>query len=203
MGLKPSSIRATKAAATRQALVDAARPLFAAQGYHATGTPEIASAAGVTRGAMYHHFQDKEDLFEAVFAAVAKDLETAAGASVLALAQDPWAQVQEGLQSFLRLVARSGEIQRVVLIDGPAVFGWVKWRRLESEYTSIHLARSFDRLMDLGVVERRPSETLSQLVVAALNDAALSIAHADDPEAALPKVGDALQALVAGLQTKP
>ena len=203
MGLRPSSSRANQATATRQALLNAARRLFAERGYHATGTPEIAAAAGVTRGAMYHHFQDKEQLFEEVFKAVAKDLETAATASVSALAEDPWRQMQEGLQSFLRLVARSHEIQRIILIDGPAVFGWSKWRRLESDYTSVHLARSFERLIRLGVIEPCPAETLAQLVVAALNDAAMVIANASDPRAALPEVGDALKALVSGLRTKP
>jgi AcrR family transcriptional regulator len=203
MVLNPSSSRANKASETRLALLNSARKLFAERGYHAMGTPEIAAAAGVTRGAMYHHFQDKEQLFEEVFRAVAKELETSASASVSALAEDPWQQMQEGLQSFLWLVAHSREIQRIVLIDGPAVFGWSKWRRLESEYTSVHLARSLDRLMDLGVIERRPAGTLAQLVVAALNDAAMVIANAADPEAALPEVGDSLNALASGLRVTP
>jgi AcrR family transcriptional regulator len=203
MGLRSSSLRANKATATRLALLTAARRLFAERGYHAMGTPEIVSAAGVSRGAMYHHFQDKEQLFEEVFKAVAQDLETAATASVSALAEDPWRQMQEGLQSFLRIVAGSHEIQRVILIDGPAVLGWSAWRRLESEYTSVHLAQSFDRMMDLELIERRSSDTLAQLVVAALNDAAMVIANATDPQATLPEVGDALNALVSGLRVRP
>jgi AcrR family transcriptional regulator len=202
MGLKSSSVRASQASATRLALLAAARRLFAERGYHATSTPEIVAAAGVSRGAMYHHFEDKAQLFEEVFKAVAKELETTAAASVMALAEDPWRQMQAGLQSFLRLVAESRETQRIILIDGPAVFGWAQWRRLESDYTSVHMARMLERLMELGVMERAPVGTLARLIVAALNDAAMEIANAPEPRAALPEVAAALQTLVSGLRPK-
>ena len=194
--------RAEKAATTRAALVAAARRLFADNGYHATGTPDIVSAAGVTRGALYHHFRDKEELFEAVFRSVAKELETAASESVVALMTDPWLQLQEGLQAFLRLVAQSPEMQRIILLDGPVVFGWSKWRDLQSEYTRVYLVRSLELLMGLGTIEKRAPDPLAHLLTAALNDAAMAIANAPDPAKALPEVADALRALVAGLEIR-
>jgi AcrR family transcriptional regulator len=196
-----SGVRLVRAAATRAALVAAARHRFAQGGYHATGTNDLVALAGVTRGALYHHFRDKEHLFEAVFRQVADELSKAAGEAVRPLADDPWRQLQEGLQTYLRLVGANAEVQRILLLDGPAVFGWARWRELQSEYTFGHLVVMLERLSDLGLIERRPAGPLAHLMLAALNDAAMSIAHAGDPQAARAAAGDALIALVAGLRS--
>jgi AcrR family transcriptional regulator len=189
-----------RAAATRAALIAAARHRFARSGYHATGTNDLVALAGVTRGALYHHFRDKEQLFEAVFRQVAEELSAAAGEAVRPLADEPWRQLQEGLQAYLRLVAANREAQRVLLLDGPAVFGWTRWRELQSEYTFGHLVLMLERLADLEVIERRPPRPLAHLMLAALYDAAMSIAHAAQPEAARVEAGEALSALVRGLR---
>ncbi len=196
-------IRRVRAAATRAALIAAARERFAKAGYHATGTTDLVALAGVTRGALYHHFTDKEHLFEAVFRQVADELSTAAGEAVAALADDPWRQLLEGLQAYLRLVATNPEAQRLLLLDGPAVFGWTRWRDLQSEYTFGHLVNMLRRLMDQGLIQARAPEPLSHLMLAALNDAAMTIAHAPDPQAARMEAGDALSALVGGLRLEP
>ena len=192
--------RSEKAARTRAALISAARRLFVENGYHTTSTPDVVAVAGVTRGALYHHFRDKEALFEAVFRAVAKELEDAARASVESLTTDPWNQFQEGLQSFLRLVAENAEVQRILLLDGPVVFGWAKWRDIELEYTLVYIAQALTVLMDRAIIERRPPGPMAHLVLAALNDAAMSIANAPAPQTALAEVADALRALIAGLR---
>jgi AcrR family transcriptional regulator len=192
--------RLEKAAATRMLLLATARRQFAEKGYHATATPDLVAAAGVTRGALYHHFRDKEDLFEAAFRQVAQELEHAAAASVAELASDPWRQLQEGLRAFLRLIAANGEIQRIVLLDGPVVFGWARWRELQSEFTFGHLVRILKVLMKGGVVGRQPAEPLARLILAALNDAAMSIAHSEDPQRTRAQVAKALDALLQGLR---
>ncbi len=193
-------VRVERAAATRAALVAAARRLFAENGYHATGTPELVASAGVTRGALYHHFRDKEDLFEAVFRVVADELEQASMQAVAAYAAEPWRQLQEGVYGFLRLIAASPEAQRILLVDGPAVFGWLRWRELEGEFTYGHLVRSLGEAMALDIIAPQPAEPLARLVVAALNDAAMSIAHAPDPGRELAVVGAALRTLIEGLR---
>jgi AcrR family transcriptional regulator len=198
-----SGVRLVRKAATRAALVAAARHRFAQTGYHATGTNDVVALAGLTRGALYHHFRDKEDLFEAVFRQVADELSKAAGEAVRPLADAPWRQLQEGLQSYLRLVAANAEAQRVLLLDGPAVFGWARWRELQSEYTFGHLVLMLERLAGLGLVKRRPAGPLAHLILAALNDAAMSIAHANNPQVARVQAGDALSALVEGLRVDP
>ena len=192
--------RAEKAAATRAQLILAARRLFVENGYHATGTPELVASAGVTRGALYHHFRDKEDLFEAAFREVAKELENAARDSVIDITTDQWKQFQEGLKSFLALVSENAEAQRILLLDGPVVFGWSKWREIESEYTLVYIIQSLEEMMAQGLIEHRPAGPMAHLVLAALNDAALSIANADRPLEALPVHADALRALIAGLK---
>jgi AcrR family transcriptional regulator len=197
-----AGIRWERAVATRAALVEVARRLFATQGYHCASTPDVVSAAGVTRGALYHHFKQKEDLFEAVVRETAHQLEQEATAAVLET-QDPWLRLQSGLQVYLRLVAGNRETQRVLLIDGPAVLGWIRWREIQSEYTFGHLVRSLDELVLHGVISPQPREPLAHLLLAALNDAAMSIANSADPEAARALMGQALETLVTGLRVKP
>jgi AcrR family transcriptional regulator len=189
-----------RAASTREALIKAARRLFAERGYHATGTHDLVAVAGVSRGALYHHFQGKEALFEAVFRDAEDELRRAAAAPVLALTFDPWRQLQEGLQSFLSVIAADLGMQRILLLDGPAVLGWPKWRALESEFTLGLLLGSLQELMERGVIKSQPAAPLAHLILAALNEAALLIAHADDPLATRAEVGEALRVLVAGLR---
>ena len=193
-------VRTEQAAATRARLIEVARRLFVENGFHATGIADLVTAAGVTRGALYHHFGDKEQLFEAVFRTVSDELRSAAGASVIDLADDPWLQLQRGLQSYLDLIAGSREVQRVLLLDGPVVFGWDTWRQTQSEFTFAELVSALERLIEAGVMTRQPTEPLANLILAALNDAAMSIAHATDPAATTREVTAALMTLVSGLQ---
>jgi AcrR family transcriptional regulator len=194
-------VQRVKSAATRAALIAAARARFAEAGYHATGTNDLVALASVTRGALYHHFADKEDLFEAVFRQLYDEVLQAARAAVAPLAGDPWRQLTTGITNHLRLRAESAEAQRILLIDGPAVFGWERWRELQTA-TLQGMVYTFRMLMDEGIIARRPAEPLAHLIVAALNDAALSIAHAPDPKAALTVFTEALLALVEGLRIR-
>jgi AcrR family transcriptional regulator len=196
----PTGLRVERAAITRAALVKAARQLFAERGYHATGTHDVVALAGVTRGALYHHFDDKEALFEAIFREAECELQQAAAAPIMEMEVDPWRQLQEGLQSFLSVVARNPGLQRILLIDGPAVLGWSKWRELETEFTLGLLILGLQGLMDSQVIKTQAVAPLAHLVQAALNEAALLIAHADDPEATRAQVGAALRTLINGLR---
>src|SRR5262245_61399370 len=116
-----------QAAATRAALLAAARRLFSEKGFHATSTPEVVAAAGVTRGALYHHFENKEGLFRAVFEAVEADL-MAREAARPSAGGDTWDRFRSAFEFFLEASAQDLEVQRIILIDGPAVLGWATWR---------------------------------------------------------------------------
>jgi len=195
-----TNVRKVRAAATRARLQAAGRQLFTLQGYHATGTSDLVALAEVTRGALYHHYADKEALFEAVFREVAEELAAAAAEAASRFTGHPWRQLQEGLQTYLRMVAASPEVQRVLLLDGPVVFGWARWRAIQSDYTFNQLATGLQALIEDGLMVDASPQPLAHLILAALNDAALSIAHAADPETARAAAAAALTTLVDGLQ---
>jgi AcrR family transcriptional regulator len=191
-----------RAAATRAGLIDAARALFAERGFHATGTNDLVAAARVTRGALYHHFADKQDLFEAVFRQVLEELNRTARASVASLSGDTWAQLTIAQKKYLEIVASSREVQQIVLIDGPAVLGWRRWRELHSEWIEAGLTETLGMLMARGAVAPGDPAPLSALLQAALNDAALSIAYAADPRVASASVTAALMRILDGLRVR-
>ncbi|MDT0509927.1 helix-turn-helix domain-containing protein [Novosphingobium sp. MMS21-SN21R] len=192
-----------RAIATRATIVAVARALFAEVGFHAAGTIEIAAQAQVTRGALYHHFADKEDLFAAVFRLVVAELNERSRSAVASLSGDLWSQVTEAFQQYLMLVAESDEYRRILLIDGPAVLGWVRWRELQSAFVAQGTADALQMLMDQGLVERQPITPLAGMIQAALHDAALSIANAAQPVTAAEQAMCAFSFMMRGMRQTP
>jgi len=191
--------RAERSESTRAALVDAARQLFVAKGYFATGTEEIVAEAGVgTRGALYHHFADKQALFRAVFDQVEMDL---AAATVVDERDDPLDVLAAALQQFLDASAENPDVQQVLLIDGPAVLGWEEWRGLEAEYGLGAITAMLDAAVAQGVVAKQPTASLAHMLLAAVDEAALYIANADDRRRARNESRRALANLLRGLRT--
>src|SRR4051794_33259188 len=124
--------REAEALATRDALVDAALELFTERGYASVGTEEIVARAKVTRGALYHHFEDKRDLFRAVFERVEADLMERIGAT-MGGARDPWELITMGMRSFLDACDEPAAKQ-ISLTDAPAVLGWKEWREIDNRH---------------------------------------------------------------------
>jgi AcrR family transcriptional regulator len=195
--------RATQAEATHTALVNAARRLFVAKGYHHTGTEEVVTAAGVgTRGALYHHFADKQALFEAVFIAVEEDLVMEAAKSLADPADGALNQLRQGLIGFLD-ASLTPHVQRILLIDGPAVLGWIRWRELESLYGLGAIRAMLERAVEEGdLAPGQPIDALAHVLLAAADETALFIANAPDQLAARDQGVQALNALLDGLRTK-
>ena len=191
-----------RAVATRAALVTAARAMFAEGGYHATGTNEIVARAQVSRGALYHHFADKESLFAAVFREVAAELVDKSNASAAVLSGDLWGQVSAAFRQYLHLVASEADYQRILLIDGPVVLGWTRWRDMQAEFVANGAADALRLLMEAGRVAVQPAGPLAHLLQAALNDAALAIANSATPEVISQEVTDAFLALLYGLRSR-
>jgi len=132
MKVNPRS-QLSRSAATRAALVGAARPLFAAQGFGGVGTETIVRAAGVSRGALYHQFADKTELFAAVYEAIEEDIVTRLEETIAAArTTDPIEVMSLGADAWLEACAEP-EVQRVVLLDGPAVLGWQRWREIDEQ----------------------------------------------------------------------
>ena len=189
---------------TRRALIDAARRLFTQQGYGATGTEEIVTAARVTRGALYHHFRDKTDLFRAVMEQVAREVaEDLVSAGLVAAEDAPadaWAEVRMGLSAFLDLCVVTDDFQRIVLVEAPAVLGREAWDDLVASHGSNLLAQWLSRAIAEGAIADVPVQPLTRLLIAMIAESSLYIAQADDRAAARQAVGATLDRLLNGLR---
>jgi AcrR family transcriptional regulator len=195
--------RAAQAEATRAALVVAARRLFVEKGYHRTSTEEVVAEAGVgTRGALYHHFADKQALFEAAFIAVEEDLVIEAAKNLADPADGALNQLRQGLIGFLD-ASLTPHVQRILLIDGPAVLGWVKWRELESLYGLGAIRAMLERAVGEGdLAAGQPVDALAHVLLAAADETALFIANAPDKRAARDQGVQALNAVLGGLRAR-
>ncbi|WP_261575710.1 TetR/AcrR family transcriptional regulator [Frankia gtarii] len=194
-----AAVVAERAEATREALIATARRLFVHKGYFATGTEEIVAAAGVgTRGALYHHFADKRALFLAVFERVEEDLLASAGGADTT--GDALTLLRGGLLGFLN-ASLTPEVQRILLIDGPAVLGWQQWRATEKRYGLGAIRALLERAVAEGSLSAQPLDALAHILLAAVDEAALFIAGADDPPAAREQAVTAVERLLAGLTT--
>ena len=194
---KGKGIRSAKAEGTRAALVSAARRLFAEHGFHGTSTPDIANLAEVSRGALQHHFARKEDLFRAVFEQVEEDLIAAAQGTDGPVGKR-WSDTRANLEGFLNLAANP-EVQRIVLIDGPSVLGWTEWRKLEVQYGLGLIVRAVEDGIAAGLIRKQPARPLAHMILALIDEAALMVANADDPQRARAEASIALETLLDSL----
>lgn len=160
--------------ATRSALVAAARSLFAEHGYHATPAERVVRLAAVTSGALYHHFDDKRDLFRAAFDAVERSLADRVRVAALGGA-DPWERLERGVGEYLRACTEPA-LRQIVLVDGPSVLGWDAWRAADAGHHLRPLASALASTMRAGLIERRPALPLARLLVGALTEAGLAAA---------------------------
>lgn len=184
---------------TRGALIDAARGLFAARGYANVGTEEIVRAAGVTRGALYHHFSGKRGLFEAVYERIEAELaERIAEGALAANAESPLEAMRAGAEMFLQACTEP-EAQRIALLDGPAVLGWDRWREIGAAHGLGLIEATLQAAIDSGAIAAQPVKPLAHVLMGALDEAALLVARADDPEQMRSEVGRTLDSLLGGL----
>ena len=183
--------------ATRAALLRAARQLFGERGFAATSIEELASSAGVTRGALYHHFASKEDLFAAVFERVEIELLEAAHRGGLS-GRDAWERLRRGCRAFLE-ACDDPAIQRIVLLDAPAALGMERWREIEERYALEAIRASLEMAMDEGALPKRPPEPLAHLLLGALNEAAMVIARSQGRVSATSVMAE-IDALLDGLR---
>ena len=190
--------RPERGEATRDALLAAARALFAERGYAGVGTEEVVRRAGVTRGALYHHFRDKQDLFRAVFEQTEAEIVHAIGARVDGIA-DPMELLRTGVRAFLDACG-DPVMMRIGVRDAPGVLGWEEWREIGNRHGLGLMTGGLGAAMDAGQIVRADVRTLAHLLLSALAEAALLIASADDPGAARAEVERTLLALLDGLR---
>jgi AcrR family transcriptional regulator len=193
--------QADRSAATRAALVNAARPLFAQQGFAAVGTEAIVRAAGVTRGALYHQFADKTELFAAVVEAVEQDVMAQIMRQLGAEATrepDPLDELVRGASAWLDACAEPS-VQQILLLDAPAVLGWERYREIGTRYSVGVVEAVLTEAVRIGRIADQPVSPLAHIIVGALDEGALMIARADDQATAREQVRDALEQLIGGL----
>jgi AcrR family transcriptional regulator len=196
--------RGTKAAqseATRAKLVKVARRLFAKRGYAAVGTEEVVKKAGVTRGALYHQFSDKKDLFRAVFEQVEAEVTQRILTQAGAFATDPVEELRTGTRLWLD-ASLDPEVRRIVLLDGPAVLGFEEWRQIVARHGLGVIAAGLEGAMAAGVIATQPVMALAHVITGALDAAALYVAESDDPETARKEMDPVLEWLVESLRPK-
>jgi AcrR family transcriptional regulator len=193
--------REAEAQATRDELVRAALELFSERGYAEVGTEEIVARAKVTRGALYHHFADKRDLFRAVFERVESQLMERIGSHMQAT-DDPWQLILDGMRAFLD-ACEEPAVKRISLTDAPAVLGWEEWREIDNRHGLGLTRAALQAGVDTGVLRPIAVEPMAHLLVAALSEAAFVIAHASDPRRVREEVERALLELAEGLRASP
>lgn len=191
--------QAERSETTRSVLIDAARALFGQRGYAATGREEIVERAGVTRGALQHHFLGKEGLFFAVVEEVERDV-TAQVAGAAAGSTDPLDAIRRGCRSFLE-AASDPAVQRILVVDAPAVLGREEWRELQARYGLGLTTAALAAAMDAGAISRQPVEPLAHLLLAALHEAALLVAESSDVTATRAEVGAVVDSFIDRLAT--
>jgi AcrR family transcriptional regulator len=192
------SVRERRREQTRRALISEARRLFSAHRYGSVGLSEIVEATGVTKGALYHHFDGKAALFRAVL----EDVQDEVGRRVAAAAEahtGAWDQLVAGSHEFLDATL-APEIQQIMLIDGPAVLGWSQWRALDESASGMHLAEILDELIKVGELADQPVAPLARLLSGAMNEAALWLASDAASDEDRPDTHAALDRLLAALR---
>ena len=173
--------QAERTEATTGALVGAARELFARDGYDATSLDAVAAEAGVTKGAVYHHFDGKRQLFEAVFVREVERM-LAPLAHAYGRKKDPWAAFHASCRAFLDESLDPG-LQRIMLLDAPAAIGWEQIRRLESPLLEM-MELAITRAVDSGRIAPRPPAPLAHFLYGALCEMAMIVARAGDQKVA-------------------
>jgi len=190
--------KAEQADATRTALGAAARQLFTERGYAATSTTEIVERAGVTRGALYHHFAAKEDLFRAVFEQLEDEVTKHVAKEALTSA-DPLEQLRRGTRAYLDACIDPA-VQRVVLLEGPSVLGWQTWQEIEQRYGYGLVVAGVEAAIGAGLIAAQPVEPLAHVLFGALTEAGMVVARADEPGAARAEMEAAMDRLLDGLR---
>lgn len=180
--------------ATRARLIASARQAFATQGYANTSMDDFTARAGLTRGALYHHFGDKKGLLAAVVAELDAQMD-AHLQRISDQARDPWSGFCERCRAYLRM-AQEGEIQRIVLQDAPAVLGDTGSQQQCVE----SLRQLLEVMMQAGVIAQAPSVALAQLINGSLINTALWIARDEQPNLRLREGLQALELLLQGLK---
>ncbi|WP_051309772.1 TetR/AcrR family transcriptional regulator [Desulfogranum japonicum] len=185
---------------TSSRILTEARRLFAEYGFTGVSAEQIVATAGVTRGALYHHFDGKKGLFRAVLNQVQTEIEERVKNAV-AQVQDPMEMLIAGNNEFLAACLDPG-LQRILLTEGPAVLGWEEWRAVDEDHVQGKYRAFLAKLMDNGVLRPFPVDALAHIISGAANEAAFWAARAEDPETALAQAQSTMAEMIRALRSE-
>jgi AcrR family transcriptional regulator len=198
-GPRARRTQADRSAATRDALIAAARRLFAAQGFAEVPTDAIVAEAGVTRGALYHQFADKTALFDAVLGAVEADISRRLAEDVAAAGiTDPVDAMRRTVRTWLTICVEP-EIRRIALVDGPSVVGWSRWREVCRQHVFGLAEALLAGGIETGRIRAQPVRPLAHVLMGASDEAAMYVAESADPAAARAEMIEVLDGLITGM----
>jgi AcrR family transcriptional regulator len=180
--------------ATRGQLVAIAQRLFAERGYEDTSIEAVLREAGVSRGSLYHHFASKEALFEAV----AENMETEVGEQTVAAAAGATGPTEALRAGFLAWIKLAGDpvVQRILLIDAPSVLGWERWRAMEERHALGLIRLALQGAAEQGLLRSELVGAMAHVLLASVNEVALMVARSDDPQQAMTAGADAIDELL-------
>ncbi len=191
------SRREEYAATTRAAILDAAVERFTADGFAGATVDAVAEAARVTKGAVYHHFQGKTELFEASFIMLEERLVDEVARATEGI-DDPWEELAAGVDAYLRSCCRP-DFRRIALEEAPAALGWARWRDIEERYFLGLVVAALDGLARAGLIDIPDGDLTARMVLAAISEAGLVVAAAERPDEERARVGTLVVRLLAGL----
>jgi AcrR family transcriptional regulator len=199
---RPRRTQAERTAATRALLLNAARKLFADKGFAEVSTQQIVAAAGVTRGALYHQFSDKSTLFAAVYEELEREMVTdVAEQIIVAQPADPLEAMRVGAGLFLDRCA-APDVHQIVLIDAPAVLGWDRWRAVGVKYGLGVIEGMLAHAIAEGAIPEQPLRPTAHVLLGALDEAALYISRASNPDQARAEMNAVCDRLLSGIAGK-
>lgn len=195
--VKLMATRGEQREGTRRALLAEGRRRFARDGFHAVVLESVARAAGVTKGAAYHHFKSKAGLFRAVVEETQREVAVRV-ARVADEHEDPWEGLLAGCREFLA-AGSDPEIRRIMLVEAPTILGWNEWRSMDESLSAHHLTEAIQALIAAGSIAPQPVEPITRLLSGSMNEAAVWLAESPDA-ASLDVTMAALTRLLEGLR---
>ncbi|MCI2237989.1 TetR/AcrR family transcriptional regulator [Paenibacillus sp. TRM 82003] len=193
-----------QSAATAAAVLGAARELYSCRGYVDVAVEEVATAAGVTRGAVYHHFGSRQGLFTAVLEQVQQQVAEQVQHAAQAAGEDAWEQLVAGCRAFLTASTQAG-VRRLLLVEAPAVLGWARWRELDARHSRRLLHEGVRELLGAGRLRTGPgigveAGAVVAVLSGAMDEAASWAASSPDPQAAAEQAWQVLHLLLGALR---
>ena len=187
--------QAKKPSANRERLIAVALDMFGTQGFANTGTEDIVAGAGITRGVLYYQFENKEDLFRAVFERTLQQVGEEIFVTTMNQLEDDIEDLQIGTQVMLDVFSRP-KTKQIVLLDGPTVLGWALWREIQRPFHLTLITHALEHLVDAKALKKQPLEPLADVIAGAAMQAALAIATSETPEETRKIYGQSLSQLI-------